>query len=1259
MIKLGEKTGIIFFVAILVTTLISTAQAASIYLEAENTSSIVTPMRVASSSTASNGSFIYIPAGSGTFTTRPGPGVASYTVNITEAGTYAIWGRVLAPTTGDDSFFIQVDSGIDNRWDLVRSTTWRWSKVKNILKPSLTFKLTAGTHTIKIKHREDGPKIDRLFLTTSLTLTPTDGPTAACGNKIIENTEACDDGNLVSGDGCSKTCTKEFCGDNIVQSAIGEQCEGTGTQSCTTSTGLAGKRSCQSCKYSTCTATVTAAVCGNGIVQTGEQCDDGDLVSGDGCSQTCIREFCGDAIVHSGLGEQCEGTGTQSCTTSTGATGTRSCQSCKLSTCTATAAARCGDGIIQSNEECDDSNTANGDGCSSLCLLEITQTGGLDAKGMARVKALETKLNNMTIISSHPRIFINAEKLPELRAKVGQAAWNDVILKADQGDLISSALGYLMLENSNPGQAQAYATNVYNKINGSTFTSWCASAKTDLTPRINIAMAALAFDWAYNGLTSAQRTTIINKLSAAADLDAMKKEIDDGIVPKTGESACFKRGTQGETFHREEWEFYAYDAWPMLALAGHDSNAAAVYKSLWNYRWYWGDAARAEAYVNDGTPFEGYYFGNDGVSWFLPLESATGIDLVNGPESTWNRDAAYYLLYRFDITRSSETMHKGVAKSTSSSNSYIKTVVDTWKMREHIYRSFALNAKKDPYLQWIIKNKLDRFSSWLMTNNYFNNIAALYPVSKLLFFDEKAVQKDPTTATYADLPFDRHFEGGNEAYMRTGWGPKSTIVGFRSKPAFTMTSHSDFDVNTFVIYRDGGPLAPDAGVYDTYDNQRNYFNYQKNTVAHNNLLVVDPANPDGPVKLSNSKDPGGIELRTTKTFSTPGSSTNSVFTQRVTTPNWADIKRFESTPEYAYLVADAKEAYGTRLSKYDRSLAFLREGNDNAYLIIFDRVVATDAAFKKKWLLHTITEPVLNGSIVKTEVPGHIETYNGDYMVSTNHEKTSKMHAKFLLPENHTVRSIRGETLHTVGTVSVANGSNKVTGSGTKFSQVMVGHYINVNKDKTSTMPKGFSGTYDWFQIKSVEDATHLTLVKNYTHSSASSQAYTINQGYQFWVDGTNPQNIFVTDAGKEWADNPETGRAWQHMGQGRIELMPPDGNKTDYFLVAMNLGDMASTMPPTALITTSSGEEMAGVLIENKVVMFGKSGLPVTTATFKVTHNGSVNFLIADLKPGQTYRILKGASVLLTGKASANGTLNFTDNPGTAGGTYNILMSI
>ncbi len=66
------------------------------------------------------------------------------------------------------------------------------------------------------------------------------------------------------------------------------------------------------------------SICGNGAVEAGEQCDDGNTANGDGCSASCQTEA---PIV-------------------------------------------CGNGILQNWEECDDGNTIPGDGCSSVCISE-------------------------------------------------------------------------------------------------------------------------------------------------------------------------------------------------------------------------------------------------------------------------------------------------------------------------------------------------------------------------------------------------------------------------------------------------------------------------------------------------------------------------------------------------------------------------------------------------------------------------------------------------------------------------------------------------------------------------------------------------------------------------------------------------------------------------------------------------------------------------------------------------------------------------
>jgi len=102
---------------------------------------------------------------------------------------------------------------------------------------------------------------------------------------------------------------------------------------------------------------IVVGICGDGTLNVGEQCDDGNNIEGDGCSAICVLEFCGDGMLD--VGETCDD-------------GNKKNNDGCNSMCQAEF---CGDGVKQTSEACDDGNNDNGDGCSSTCEIEPSECG--------------------------------------------------------------------------------------------------------------------------------------------------------------------------------------------------------------------------------------------------------------------------------------------------------------------------------------------------------------------------------------------------------------------------------------------------------------------------------------------------------------------------------------------------------------------------------------------------------------------------------------------------------------------------------------------------------------------------------------------------------------------------------------------------------------------------------------------------------------------------------------------------------------------
>lgn len=142
------------------------------WLEAEYADSIEYPLEVVNDETASEGKFIQSPNGRGNYYS-PSSIMATYTITLAQPGEYVLWGRVQVSDKRDNSFFVEIDNGFDNLWEVESDNFWHWDAVnyRDRVDPVI-FTLFEGEHTIKVKVREDGTKLDKLLLTNDVDLVP-------------------------------------------------------------------------------------------------------------------------------------------------------------------------------------------------------------------------------------------------------------------------------------------------------------------------------------------------------------------------------------------------------------------------------------------------------------------------------------------------------------------------------------------------------------------------------------------------------------------------------------------------------------------------------------------------------------------------------------------------------------------------------------------------------------------------------------------------------------------------------------------------------------------------------------------------------------------------------------------------------------------------------------------------------------------------------------------------------------------------------
>ncbi len=202
----------------------------------------------------------------------------------------------------------------------------------------------------------------------------------------------------------------------------------------------------------------------------------------------------------------------------------------------------------------------------------------------------------------------------------------------------------------------------------------------------------------------------------------------------------------------------------------------------------------------------------------------------------------------------------------------------------------------------------------------------------LLFYDPQqggtALDTLPTKALFSR-------SGTGMVVWKSGWKPEDTTVFFKCGNYFD--DHGHFDQGHLDVFR-RSMLLLDSGAYLTFDGAFRT-EYWHRSVAHNTVLIVDPAIPgdEGGQRVFHSQTDGSMQEYLANRLAETG-----------------EILDYRETAGLTYVAGDFTAAYpADRVERVTRELAFV----DDRYLAVLDRVTTRRPGLRPTVLWHTPVAP--------------------------------------------------------------------------------------------------------------------------------------------------------------------------------------------------------------------------------------------------------------------------------------------------------------
>ena len=263
----------------------------------------------------------------------------------------------------------------------------------------------------------------------------------------------------------------------------------------------------------------------------------------------------------------------------------------------------------------------------------------------------------------------------------------------------------------------------------------------------------------------------------------------------------------------------------------------------------------------------------------------------------------------------------------------------------------------------------------------------------------------PNAAT--TLPLAKHFDGIGMVVARSDWSRDATYLSFKAGDNYW--SHTHLDQGAFTLYK-GGALALDSGFYGPQYGSDHHMNYAYQSIAHNLVTVTDPddnAVSSGKTVRAIANDGGQRRIGSGWGLESAPIDLTDWLDNR-TLYHTGTMQRYYEGRDSVVAIADVTPAYTNtssgpgefshrtrRVERLWRTLIYDRAAD---VVIVRDVVRASEAEYRKRWLLHTQHAPRIDGSSFIVDVPAD----------PTRQARGGRLYGEVLLPAQPELNAIGG-----------------------------------------------------------------------------------------------------------------------------------------------------------------------------------------------------------------------------------------------------------